>query len=195
MSAGPLQGIRVLELGTLLAGPFATRLLADLGAEVIKVEAPDRPDPLREWGRGRYRGRPLWWPIQSRNKKCVTLDLRRPEGQELCLRLVGRCDVVVENFRPGTLEGWNLAFERLREANAGIILVRVSGYGQDGPYARRAGYAAVAEAMSGLRYLNGFPGEPPPRIGRYPWPRGNSLKPNRSSRRSRLSEGGINDIV
>jgi formyl-CoA transferase len=162
---GPLQGIRVLELGTLLAGPFATRLLADLGAEVIKVEAPDRPDPLRQWGRGRYRGRRLLWPIHSRNKKCVTLDLRRPEGQALCLRVVEHCDVVVENFRPGTLENWNLGFDRLREANPRIILARVSGYGQDGPYARRAGYASVAEAMSGLRYLNGFPGDAPPRVG------------------------------
>jgi formyl-CoA transferase len=162
---GPLQGIRVLELGTLLAGPFATRLLADLGAEVIKVEAPDRPDPLRQWGRGRYRGRRLLWPIQSRNKKCVTVDLRRSEGQELCLRVVEHCDVVVENFRPGTLETWNLGFDRLRETNPGIILARVSGYGQDGPYAQRAGYASVAEAMSGLRYLNGFPGDAPPRIG------------------------------
>jgi formyl-CoA transferase len=162
---GPLQGIRVLELGTLLAGPFATRLLADLGAEVIKVEAPDRPDPLRQWGRGRYRGRRLLWPIQSRNKKCVTLDLRRPEGQKLCLRVVEHCDVVVENFRPGTLENWNLGFDRLREASPRIILARVSGYGQDGPYAPRAGYASVAEAMSGLRYLNGFPGDAPPRIG------------------------------
>ncbi|MDX6512044.1 MAG: hypothetical protein QOE36_1548 [Gaiellaceae bacterium] len=165
MSDGPLQGIRVLELGTLLAGPFAGRLLADLGAEVIKAEAPDRPDPVREWGRGRHKGRHVWWPIQTRNKKLVTLDLRRPEGQELCLRLVAECDVVLENFRPGTLERWNLGFERLREANPRIVLARVSGYGQDGPYAKRAGYASVAEAMSGLRHLNGFPGDPPPRIG------------------------------
>ena len=120
---------------------------------------------MREWGRGRHKGRHLWWPIQSRNKKLVTLDLRRREGQELCLRLVGECDVVLENFRPGTLERWNLGFERLREANPRIVLARVSGYGQDGPYARRAGYASVAEAMSGLRHLNGFPGDPPPRIG------------------------------
>jgi formyl-CoA transferase len=163
--AGPLDGIRVLDLGPLLAGPFAARLLADLGAEVIKVEAPDRPDPVRDWGNGDVAGRRLWWPTHSRNKKCVTLDLRRPEGQELCLRLVARCDAVLENFRPGTLERWNLAYERLDEARPGIVLVRVSGYGQDGPYRERAGYASVAEAMSGLRYLNGFPDEPPPRIG------------------------------
>jgi formyl-CoA transferase len=149
----------------LLAGPFAGRLLADLGAEVIKVEAPDRLDPLREWGNGSYHGRKLWWPVLSRNKKCVTLDLRRARGQELALRLVGRCDVVLENFRPRTLERWNLGFDRLREANRGVILVRISGYGQDGPYSERAGFASAAEAMAGLRYLNGSPGEPPPRVG------------------------------
>ncbi len=163
--AGPLEGIRVLELGTLLAGGFAARLLADLGAEVIKVEAPDRPDPVREWGHGAVAERRLWWPTHSRNKKCVTLDLRRPEGQALCLRLVERCDAVIENFRPGTLERWNLGFARLNEARPGIVLVRISGYGQDGPYRDRAGYASVAEAMSGLRHLNGFPGEAPPRLG------------------------------
>jgi succinyl-CoA---D-citramalate CoA-transferase len=162
---GPLEGVRILELGTLLAGPFAARLLADLGAEVIKVEAPDRPDPVREWGNGDVHGRRLWWPTHSRNKKLITLDLRRPEGQQLCLRLAERCDAVLENFRPGTLERWKLGWDELRAANPGLVLVRVSGYGQDGPYRSRAGYASVAEAMSGLRYLSGFPDEPPPRIG------------------------------
>jgi formyl-CoA transferase len=162
---GPLDGVRILELGTLLAGPFAARLLADLGAEVIKVEAPDRPDPVREWGNGDVNGRRLWWPTHSRNKKLITLDLRRPEGQQLCLRLAERCDAVLENFRPGTLERWKLGWNELRAANRRLVLVRVSGYGQDGPYRSRAGYASVAEAMSGLRYLNGFPDEPPPRIG------------------------------
>ena len=165
VGAGPLAGVTVLELGLLLAGPFAGRLLADMGAEVIKVEAPDRPDPMREWGRGTYRGRKLWWPVLNRNKTCITLDLRREEGQALALRLVEHCDVVLENFRPGTLERWNLGYERLREANPGIVLVRISGYGQNGPYADRAGYASAAEAMAGLRYINGFPGGPPPRIG------------------------------
>jgi formyl-CoA transferase len=164
-ATGPLAGIRVLELGLLLAGPFAGRLLADLGAEVIKVEAPDRPDPVRDWGRGTYRGRKLWWPVLNRNKRCITVDLRREAGQRLALELVERSDVVIENFRPGTLERWNLGFDRLREANPRIVLVRVSGYGQDGPYAERAGYASAAEAMAGLRYLNGFPGAPPPRNG------------------------------
>lgn len=161
---GPLTGVRVIELGMLLAGPYAARLLGDMGAEVIKVEAPDRTDPLREWGKGRYNGRSLWWPVQSRNKKCVTLNLRKEKGQTLLLRLVEQSDVVIENFRPGTLEKWNLGHDRLREANPGIILCRVSGYGQTGPYSRRAGFASVAEAMGGLRYINGNPGEPPPRM-------------------------------
>jgi len=163
-SVGPLAGVRVIELGTLLAGPFTGRLLGDLGAEIVKVEDPTKPDPIREWGKARYEGRSLWWPVQSRNKKCVTLNLRAERGQELLLELVRHADVVTENFRPGTLERWNLGFEQMREVNPGIILARVSGYGQTGPYAERAGFASVAEAMGGLRYINGFPGEPPPRI-------------------------------
>jgi len=162
---GPLAGLRVLELGALLAGPFVGRLVADLGAEVVKVEAPDRPDPMRSWGQATYRGRSLWWPVLSRNKRCVTLNLRTSEGQALLLELVARCDAVVENFRPGTLERWNLGFDRLRTANPSIVLVRLSGYGQTGPYAERAGYAAAAEAMGGLRYVNGYPGQDPPRAG------------------------------
>ena len=161
---GPLAGVRVIELGTLLAGPFTGRLLGDLGAEIVKVEDPGHPDPIREWGKARYQGRSLWWPVQSRNKKCVTLNLRTERGQELLLELVRKADVVTENFRPGTLERWNLGFERMQEVNPGIILARVSGYGQTGPYAERAGFASVAEAMGGLRHINGFPGEPPPRI-------------------------------
>ena len=162
---GPLAGVRLIELGTLLAGPFSGRLLGDMGAEIIKVEAPDKPDPMREWGHARYNDRALWWPVQSRNKKCITLDLRSERGQELMLELVAHSDVVTENFRPGTLEKWNLAYERLSEANPRIILARVSGYGQTGPYRDRAGFAAVAEAMGGLRYINGFPGQAPPRTG------------------------------
>ena len=165
VNAGPLAGLRMIELGTLLAGPFAGRLLGDMGAEVIKVEPPGKPDPLRDWGQARYKGRSLWWPVQSRNKRCVTLNLREPRGQELLLELVRVSDVVSENFRPGTLERWNLGYERLSEANPGIVLARISGFGQTGPYAGRAGYASVAEAMGGLRYINGFPGEAPPRTG------------------------------
>lgn len=162
---GALAGVRVIELGMLLAGPFAGRLLGDMGAEIIKVEPPGKPDPLRDWGHARYRGRSLWWPVQSRNKKCVTLNLREVRGQQLLLELVKRSDVVIENFRPGTLERWNLSFDQLSEANPRIVLARVSGYGQTGPYAARAGFAAVAEAMGGLRYINGFPGDAPPRTG------------------------------
>ena len=162
---GPLAGMRVLELGTLIAGPFAGRLLGDLGAEVVKVERPGSPDPMRQWGQAPYKGRSLWWAVQSRNKKCVTLDLRSQRGRELLLGLVERSDAVVENFRPGTLERWGLGFDALVEANPRIVLTRVSGFGQTGPYAERAGYASVAEAMGGLRYVNGFPGDAPPRFG------------------------------
>jgi formyl-CoA transferase len=161
---GPLAGVRVVELGMLLAGPFTGRLLGDMGAEIIKVEPPGQPDPLRDWGHARYEGRSLWWPVQSRNKKCVTLNLREERGQELLLALAEQSDVLVENFRPGTLERWNLAPERLWEANPALVIARVSGYGQTGPYAPRAGFASVSEAMGGIRYINGFPDEPPPRI-------------------------------
>ena len=161
---GPLAGVRVVELGMLLAGPFTGRLLGDMGAEIIKVEPPGKPDPLRDWGKARYKGRSLWWPVQSRNKKCVTLDLRQEKGQQLLLELVRRTDVVTENFRPGTLERWNLGFDRLSEVNPQIILCRISGYGQTGPYAPRAGFASVSEAMGGIRYINGFPDQPPPRM-------------------------------
>ena len=161
---GPLAGVRVVELGMLLAGPFTGRLLGDMGAEVIKVEPPGQPDPLREWGKARYKGRSLWWPVQSRNKKCVTLNLRTERGQQLLRGLVEHCDVLTENFRPGTLERWNLAPEQLWESNPGLVIARISGYGQTGPYAPRAGFASVSEAMGGVRYINGFPGEPPPRM-------------------------------
>ena len=162
---GPLAGVRMVELGMLLAGPYAGRLIGDMGAEVIKIEPPGKPDPLREWGHARYHDRSLWWPVQSRNKKCITLNLREKQGQELLLELIRVSDVVSENFRPGTLERWNLGYERLSEVNPGIVLARISGYGQTGPYADRAGFASVAEAMGGLRYINGFPGEAPPRTG------------------------------
>ena len=161
---GPLAGVRVIELGMLLAGPFTGRLLGDMGAEIIKIEAPGQPDPLREWGKARYEGRSLWWPVQSRNKKCCTLNLRTEKGQELLLELVKQSDVLTENFRPGTLEKWNLGPDQLWEANPRLVIARISGYGQTGPYASRAGFASVAEAMGGIRYINGFPGEAPPRI-------------------------------
>ena len=164
-AAGPLAGLRVIELGGMLAGPFAGRLLGDLGADVIKVEPPGKPDSIREWGRGKVDGKSLLWPVLVRNKRCITLNLRVERGQELLLDLVREADVLIENFRPGTLERWNLGPERLEEANPGLVVARVSGYGQTGPYAERAGFASVGEAMGGLRHLNGNPGEPPPRLG------------------------------
>ena len=163
-SPGALDGIRVLELGTLIAGPFAGRLLGDLGAEVIKVEPPGAPDPLRTWGQAERDGQHFFWTVHARNKKVITLNLREARGRELFLELAERSDIVVENFRPGTLEKWNIGYDVLRQRNPAIILVRVSGYGQTGPEARKAGYASVAEAVSGLRHLNGYPGQPPPRL-------------------------------
>lgn len=161
---GPLDGIRVIEVGTLISGPFAGRLLGDMGAEVVKIEPPGAPDPLRTWGQAELDGHRFFWTVHARNKKAVTLDLRKPAGRELFLELVERSDIVVENFRPGTLEKWDLGYDVLRERNRGVILVRVSGYGQTGPEAHKAGYASVAEAASGLRHMNGFPGGPPPRL-------------------------------
>ena len=163
-AAGGLAGLRVLEVGTLIAGPFASRLLADQGADVVKIEAPDRPDPLRTWGQVSEHGRGFFWTVHARNKRCITLDLRRDEGKELFLRLVDQADVVVESFRPGTLERWGLGPDRLWGVNPGLVLARVSGYGQTGPAADRPGYASVAEAMAGLRYITGFPGQPPVRM-------------------------------
>ena len=164
MTTGPLDGIRVIEVGTLISGPFAGRLLGDMGAEVVKIEPPGAPDPLRTWGQAELDGHHFFWTVHARNKKAVTLNLREARGRDLFLDLVEHSDVIVENFRPGTLEKWDLGYDVLRERNRGIILVRVSGYGQTGPEAKKAGYASVAEAASGLRHMNGFPGGPPPRL-------------------------------
>ncbi|WP_416565479.1 CaiB/BaiF CoA transferase family protein [Nocardia testacea] len=163
-TTGALDGIRVLEIGTLISGPFAGRLLGDMGAEVIKLEPPDAPDPLRTWGQAELDGHHFFWIVHARNKKAVTLNLREDAGRDLFLELAAKSDIIVENLRPGTLERWGLGYDVLREHNRGIILVRVSGYGQTGPEARKAGYASVAEAVSGLRHMNGFPGGPPPRL-------------------------------
>ncbi len=163
--ARPLEGVRVVEMGSLLAGPFCGQLLADFGAEVIKVEPPGKGDPMRVWGRHRKDGRTLWWPIIARNKKSVTLNLREEEGQELARRLVTEADVLVENFRPGTLERWGLGYEDLSGINPGLVMVRVSGFGQTGPHRDQAGFGAVGEAMGGIRYVTGFPDRPPPRAG------------------------------
>lgn len=162
---GPLAGVRVVEMGQLLAGPFCGQLLGDLGADVVKIEDPARGDPLRQWGRQLPEGISLWWSVVGRNKRSVTLNLRDPEGQELAKRLIAQADVVIENFRPGTMERWGLGFEELRRENSRLVMVRVSGFGQDGPYAQRAGYGAIGEAMGGLRYVVGDPSTPPSRVG------------------------------
>jgi formyl-CoA transferase len=164
-SHGPLGDLRVLELGTLLAGPFCGQLLGDLGAEVIKIEPPEQGDPMRNWGRERAQGKSLWWPVVARNKKSITLDLRRTEGQQLLRDLAAKADFLIENFRPGTLERWGCGYEQLSQANPRLIMIRVSGYGQTGPYAPRAGFGAVGEAMGGLRYVVGDPSAPPSRMG------------------------------
>ncbi|APX93417.1 formyl-CoA transferase [Halomonas sp. 1513] len=160
----PLENLKVLELGQLIAGPFATKLLGEFGADVIKVEPPGTGDPLRKW-RIIEDGTSLWWHVQSRTKRSVSLDLRTPQGQDLVRRLVGEADVLVENFRPGTLEGWGLGYEALAELNPRLIMVRISGYGQTGPYRDKPGFGVIGEAMGGLRYLTGHPGEPSVRVG------------------------------
>jgi len=158
----PLDGLRILEVGQLLAGPFASALLAWFGADVIKVEPPDGGDPIRTW-RGMYKGSSLWWLILGRNKRCITADLRKPKGRDLVKRLAAKCDVVLENFRPGRMEEWGLGPDDLKAINPGIIMCRVSGFGQTGPDRLKPGYASVAEGVGGLRYLSGFPDRPPTR--------------------------------
>lgn len=164
-ATGPLHGVRVLEMGQLIAGPFAGQLLGDLGADVVKIEDPSRGDPMRTWGRDLPQGESLWWSVIGRNKRSVTVDLRSADGQDLVRRMAAEADILIENFRPGTLERWGLGYERLIEHNPGLIMVRVSGYGQDGPYSSRPGYGAIGEAMGGLRYVVGDPSTPPSRTG------------------------------
>ena len=161
----PLDDLRVVEFGQLLAGPFCGQLLGDFGAEVIKVEDPTTGDPMRQWGREKPHGKSLWWPVVARNKRSVTCNLREPAGQDLARRLLEQADVVVENFRPGTLERWGLGPENLWPTNPRLIYTRVTGYGQTGPYAPRAGFGSVGEAMGGIRYVMGDPDTPPVRAG------------------------------
>lgn len=163
-AAGPLAGLKVLELGQLIAGPFAGKTLADFGAEVIKVEPPGTGDPLRQW-RLLHQGESVWWQVQSRNKKSVTLDLRQESDRAIARQLAAEADVLIENFRPGLMEDWDLGYETLAAANPGLIMLRISGYGQNGPYRDLPGFAVVAEAMGGLRHLMGEPGRPPVRAG------------------------------
>lgn len=161
-NGGALNDIRVVELGQLIAGPFCGQLLGDMGAEVIKVEPPGAGDPMRAWGRGEAK---LWWEIVARNKKSVSANLRVPEGQQIVRSLATQADILIENFKPGTLEKWNLSPEGLRTLNPRLIVVRVSGYGQTGPYSDRAGFGGIGEAMGGWRYIVGEPGRPPARMG------------------------------
>jgi crotonobetainyl-CoA:carnitine CoA-transferase CaiB-like acyl-CoA transferase len=163
--APPLTGLRVLEFGQLLAGPYVGTLLGDFGADVVKVEVPPTGDPMRDWGRLRHNGRSLWWSILARNKRSITLNLREPGGQELAARLCARADVVLENFRPGTMEKWGLGPDDVHAANPGAVYARVSGYGQTGRYRDRPGFASAGEAIGGLRHINGYPGQAPPRNG------------------------------
>ena len=159
-----LSGIRVLELGQLIAGPFAAKTLADFGAEIIKVESPQDGDPLRKW-RMLHEGTSVWWQAQSRNKQSICIDLRQPEGQDIVRRLAQDADVLIENFRPGTMEKWGMGWDALHALNPKLIMLRVSGYGQDGPRRDEPGFAAIAEATAGLRYLTGHPGQVPARAG------------------------------
>ena len=162
--ARPLEGLRVLEMGALIAGPFCAKLLAEFGADVIKLEPPGQGDPLRKW-RHVKDGTSVWWHVQSRNKRSVAVDLRKAQGQAIARELALRADIVIENFRPGTLEGWGLGYDALAVHNPGLIMVRISGYGQSGPYHTRPGFGVIGEAMGGLRHVTGTPDRPPSRTG------------------------------
>lgn len=161
----PLDDLRVIELGSLLAGPFCGQLLGDFGAEVIKVEDPGVGDPMRQWGREKPYGNSLWWPVVARNKKSITANLRTKDGQDLIRKLVAKADILLENFRPGTLEQWGLSPEELWKINPGLIITRVTGFGQTGPYSKRAGFGSIGEAMGGIRYTTGDPDRQPSRTG------------------------------
>jgi formyl-CoA transferase len=163
-SRGPLAGLKIIELGQLIAGPFAAKTLADFGAEVIKIEPPAGGDPLRQW-RLLHNGTSVWWQVQSRNKKSVALDLRQAEARDIVHRLIDESDVLIENFKPGVMEGWGLGYDELSRSNPGLVMLRISGYGQSGPYKDRPGFGVVAEAMGGLRHLSAEPGRVPVRVG------------------------------
>lgn len=162
---GPLKGLKVIEMGTLIAGPFCGQILGDFGADVIKIEDPKTGDPMRQWGRSLPKGLSPWWPVIGRNKRSVGLDLRTPEGREIARKLIDQADVLIENFRPGTLEKWGMGYETLAATNPKLVVARVSGFGQTGPYASRAGYGLIGEAMGGLRFVTGEPDRPPARAG------------------------------
>ena len=164
LTPGALAGLRVVEMGQLIAGPFAGKTLGDFGADVIKIEAPGAGDPLRNW-RLIQDGTSVWWQVQSRNKRSIALDLRNPEGQRIARELIAKADVLIENFRPGTMESWGMSYEALSQDNPGLVMLRISGYGQTGPYRDLPGFGAIGEAMGGLRHLTGEPGHVPVRCG------------------------------
>lgn len=164
LEPGALQGLRVVEMGQLIAGPFAAKTLGDFGADVIKIEPPGSGDPLRNW-RMLQDGTSVWWQVQSRNKRSIALDLRSAEGQDIARQLIAQADVLIENFRPGTLEAWGMDYETLSQSNPGLVMLRISGYGQTGPYRDLPGFGAIGEAMGGLRHLTGEPGRIPVRCG------------------------------
>ncbi|HZX54197.1 MAG TPA: CoA transferase, partial [Ilumatobacteraceae bacterium] len=161
---GPLQGVRILEMGSFIAGPFAGQLLGDYGAEVIKIEPPGTGDPMRQWGITRN-GESLWWPAIARNKKSVAIDVREPAGRDVVRRLMDHCDVVLENFRPGRLDEWGMGFADMSPRNPGLIMAHVSGFGQTGPRATEAGFGSIGEAVGGIRFTTGNPDRPPTRAG------------------------------
>jgi formyl-CoA transferase len=163
-SSGPLSGVKVLELGTLIAGPFCSRILAEFGADVIKIESPDGGDPLRHW-RVLKDGTSLWWSVQARNKKSLSLNMKSPEGQAIARKLALDADIIIENYRPGVMEKWGLGYEELKAINPALIMVRLSGYGQTGPMKNLPGFGAIGESMGGLRYVSGHPDRPPVRVG------------------------------
>ncbi len=164
LNAMALEGLKVIEMGQLIAGPFASKLLGEFGADVIKIEPPGVGDPLRKWRKIKD-GTSLWWHVQSRNKRSLTLDLKQAEAQDIVRKLVSEADVLVENFRPGTLEGWGLGYDALKAINPRLIMLRISGYGQTGPYRDLPGFGVIGEAMGGLRHLSGYPGQAPVRVG------------------------------
>ena len=161
----PLEGLRVIEMGAFIAGPFCGQIMADFGAEVIKIEPPGKGDPMRQWGRHRHNGKSLWWPVLARNKKSVTLNLKSEKGRQMARELIDSADILIENFRAGMLDKWGMDYETLKKSNPGLIMIRVSGYGQTGPYRDKPGFGSIGEAMGGIRYITGYPDRPPTRIG------------------------------
>jgi len=164
-ATGPLSDLLIIEMGTLIAGPFAGQILGDFGGRVIKIEDPRNGDPMRQWGRSLPKGLSPWWPVIGRNKQSLGLDLRTPEGRDIARALIARADILIENFRPGTMEKWGMGYEALSAENPGLIMARISGYGQTGPYSHKAGYGLIGEAMGGLRHVTGEPDRPPARAG------------------------------